>query len=86
LEVGHNPSTRIADVKATIAKDVVLAYHDFTKPFEIYSDASTIQLGAVITQDSMPIAFFSNKLFKTQTKYSVTKIKLLAIVETLKDL
>ena len=44
-----------------------------------------MQLGAVITQDNRPIAFFSRKLFKTQTKYSVTKIKLLAMVETLKE-
>jgi len=73
-------------VKATIAKDVVLAYPDFSKSFEIYTDASTMQLGAVITQDKRPIAFFGRKLSKTQTKYhSVTKIKLLAIVETLKD-
>ncbi len=38
------------NVKATIAKEVVLTYPDFTKPFEIYTDASTMQLGAVITQ------------------------------------
>ncbi len=31
------------DVKATIAKYVVLAYPDFTKPLEIYTDASTMQ-------------------------------------------
>jgi hypothetical protein len=29
-------------VKATIAKEVVLAYPDFTKPFEIYTDASCL--------------------------------------------
>jgi hypothetical protein len=73
------------DVKATIAKEVVLAYPDFSKPFEIYTDASTKQLGAVITQDNRPIAFFSRKLSITQTKYSVTEIELLAIVETLKE-
>jgi hypothetical protein len=72
-------------VKATITKDVVLAYPDFTRPFEIYTDASTMQLGAVITQNNRPITFFSRKLSETQTKYSVTKIELLAIVETLKE-
>jgi hypothetical protein len=50
------------NVKATIAKEVVLAYPDFLKPFEIYTDASAMQLGAKITQDNMPIAFFSRKL------------------------
>jgi hypothetical protein len=39
----------------------------------------------VITQDNRPIVFFSRKLSEMQTKYSVTKIKLLAIVETLKE-
>jgi hypothetical protein len=72
-------------VKATITKDVVLAYPDFNKVFEIYTDASSKQLGAVITQDNRPITFFSQKLSDTQRKYSITKIELLAIVETLKE-
>jgi hypothetical protein len=42
-------------------------------------------LGAVITQGNRPIAFFSRKLSEAQSKYSVTKIELLAIVETLKE-
>jgi hypothetical protein len=72
-------------VKTTIAKDVVLAYLDFTKPFDIYTDTSTKQLGSVITQDNRPIAFFSRKLSGAQSKYTVTKLELLAIVETLKE-
>jgi hypothetical protein len=44
-----------------------------------------MRLGAVITQDNRPITFFSRKLSKMQAKYSVTKIELLAIVETLKE-
>ncbi len=68
------------NVKAAIAKETVLAYPDFLKPFEIYTDASSLQLGAVITQDNRPIAFFSRKLSKMQQKYSVTEIELLAIV------
>ncbi len=35
-------------VKATITKDVVLAYPDYSKVFEIYTDASSKQPGAVI--------------------------------------
>ncbi len=55
-------------VKATIAKEVVLAYPDFMKPFEMYTDASTMQLGSVKTQGNRPIAFFSRKLSVMQTK------------------
>ncbi len=73
------------NVKAAIAKATVLAYPDISKPFEIYTDASSMQLGAVITQDNRPIKFFSRKLSEMQQKYSVTEIGLLAIVETLKE-
>ncbi len=73
------------NVKAAIAKEVVLAYPDFLKPFEICTDASSTQLGAVIAQDNRPIAFFSRKLSEMQQKYSVTKIELLSIVEILKE-
>jgi hypothetical protein len=68
-----------------LSKETVLAYPDFAKPFEIYTHTSLTQLGAVITQDNRPIAFFSRKLSKMQQKYSVTEIELLAIVETLKE-
>jgi len=73
------------NVKTTIAKEVVLAYPDFTKSFDIYTDASTKQLGSVITQDNRPIAFFSRKLSDAQSKYTITELELIAIVETLKD-
>jgi hypothetical protein len=53
--------------------------------FEIYSDASSLQLGAVITQRGRPLAFFSRKLSDTQRKYSVTELELLSIVECLKE-
>jgi hypothetical protein len=63
----------------------VLAYPDYSKVFEIYTDASSKQLEVVITQDNRPIAFFSRKLSNAQRKYSITEIELLAIVETLKE-
>ena len=73
------------NVKATtIAREVVLAYQDFSKIFEIYTDASTMLLGAVITQENRQIAFVGRNLSVMQAKYCVTKIELLAIVETLK--
>jgi hypothetical protein len=72
-------------VKATIARDVILAYPDYSKFFEIYTDASSKQLGAVLTHENRPNAFFSRKLSTMQHKYSVTKIEPLAIVETLKE-
>jgi hypothetical protein len=73
------------NVKATIARDVVLAYPDYLQESEIETDDSSKQLCAVITQGNKPIAFFSRKLTEMQRCYSVTVIELLAIVETLKE-
>eukprot|EP00804_Cyclotella_cryptica_P017403 CCRYP_016632-RA/>CCRYP_016632-RA protein AED:0.18 eAED:0.22 QI:38/0/0/1/0/0/2/0/145 len=50
----------------------------------IYTDASSKQLGSVITQGNRPLGSFSRKMSAAQQKYSVTKLELLAIVETLK--
>ena len=68
-----------------IAKDVVLAYPNYSREFEIYTDALSKQLGSVITQGKSPLAFFSRKLSTAQQKYSVTKVELLAIMDTLKE-
>ncbi len=57
-----NSSTSVCNVKDAIAKEVILAYPDFSKPFQIYTDTSPIQLRAAVTQDNRPIAFFSMNL------------------------
>ena len=44
-----------------------------------------MQLGAVITQNGRPIAFFSRKISSPQTKYSITEQELLSTVECLKE-
>ena len=63
----------------------MLAYPTYSELFEIYTDASSLQLGAVITQRGRPLAFFSRKLSDTQRKYPVTELELLSIVECLKE-
>ncbi len=52
--------------KATITRDVTSAYPDYSQGFEIYTDSSKLQLGAVITQQNRPRAFFSKKLSPAQ--------------------
>ena len=63
----------------------LIAYPDFNKKFSIHTDASKTQLGAVISRDGRPIAFYSRKLNSAQTRYTVTERELLSIVETLKE-
>jgi cleavage and polyadenylation specificity factor subunit 1 len=72
-------------MKKIMSKDVLLSYLDFTQMFEIHTDASKHQLGACISQNGKPIAFYSQKLSPAQTRYTTTERELLAIVETLKE-
>ena len=73
------------NMKRLLSKHSLLVYPDFNKPFEIHTDASKNQLGAVISQNGKPIAFYSRKLSNAQTRYTTTERELLAIVETLKE-
>ncbi len=83
--IGMRSIKGLSICKGSYCKKVVLAYPDYSKAFEIYTDPSSKQLGAVITQDNRPVTFFSQKLSVSQSKYSVTEIQLLAIVKTLKE-
>ena len=72
------------ELKRLVSQETILAYPDWSKPFEIHSDASDYQLGAVLSQDGKPLSFFSRKLTAPQKNYTVTEKELLAIVEGLK--
>jgi hypothetical protein len=52
------------DAKATIAKEVVLAYPDYSQVFEIFTDVSQTQLGAVITQQIGHLRFSAGNCLK----------------------
>ena len=73
------------NIKATIARDVTLAYSDYSQDFEIYTNSSKLQLGAIITQNNRPLALLSRKLSLMQQNYSMIEQELLAIVKTLKE-
>jgi hypothetical protein len=57
-------------VKQGITNDVMPSFPDFSNPFEIHTNASDLQLGAVILQDRKPVAFYSRKLNPTQPNYT----------------
>ena len=48
-------------IKKLVSKETLLSYPYFNEPYVIYTDASKLQLGAVISQDDKLIAFYSRK-------------------------
>ena len=72
-------------MKRIVGQEMLLAYPNFNEIFDIHTDTSHTQLGAVISQKGKPVAFYSRKLNPMQTRYTTTERELLAIVETLKE-
>ena len=60
------------DIKRLIGREVLLAYPDFNSPFEIHTDASKLQIGAVISQKGKPISFYSQNMNSAQQDYTTT--------------
>ena len=73
------------DAKCIVGCEVMLAFPDFNKIFDIHTDVSDTQLGAVLLQGRKPVAFCSCKLNSAQKHCAMTERELLAIAETSKE-
>ena len=51
----------------------------------MYTDNSKTQLGGVISQNEKPITFYSRNLTPEQINCMTKEIKLLSVVETIKE-
>ena len=80
----RNAKSTWLSIKEVMAQDVLLAYPDFNLPFDIHTDASDFQLGAVISQNGKPIALYSHRLSISQRNYMTTERELLSIHKTLR--
>jgi RNase H-like domain found in reverse transcriptase len=81
----HECQTSFETMKALLAKDAFLWYPDHNKRFDIYCDASDLQLGAAILQEGKLVAYYSCNLNSAQCKDTIGEKELLSIVETLKE-
>jgi hypothetical protein len=62
-----------------------LAMPDYSRPFVVTTDASDVGLGALLEQDSRPVAYLSRKFNPAELNYSATEKELLAVVHALRE-
>ncbi|GJT96586.1 ty3-gypsy retrotransposon protein [Tanacetum coccineum] len=68
-------------LKEAMVSLLVLALPDFTKPFDVETDASGFAIGVVLSQRSHPIAYFSKKLNPILQSSSTYTREMFAITE-----
>jgi hypothetical protein len=71
-------------LKRKITEQLVLVLPDFLKTFQVKFDASGFAIGAVLSQEDRPIAYFSENLDEEKVKYSTYDKEFYAIIQVLK--
>ena len=74
------------EMTKVVSKEVMLSFPDYTKRFQLYTDASNYQLDVVLKQDDKTLAFFSKKLnAAAQRNYGVGEKEMRLVVEAFKE-
>jgi hypothetical protein len=71
-------------LKEKIYGQPILVLPDFSKMFQVRCDTSGFAIGAVLSKDSRPIAYFSEKLNDANLKYSMYDKELYEIIQALR--
>lgn len=72
-------------LKNKLITSPILTYPDFSKTFEVTTDASQYALGGVLSQENKPISYISRTLNEHEINYSTIEKELLSIVWCLKQ-
>eukprot|EP00253_Pinus_taeda_P023394 PITA_23394 len=71
-------------LKKKITERPILRLPDFQKLFQVRYDASGTAIGAALSQEDIPVAFFSEKLNESRQKYSSYEKEFYAVVQALR--
>ena len=82
---GPDQQAAFEGIKLALTSAPILSPPDFTKPFEVVSDASIAGTGAVLMQGDKVIAYTSAKFTPAEVNYTTTEQEMLGVVNALTE-
>lgn len=71
-------------IKDKLTTAPILVLPDFSTVFELHCDACKLGIGAVLSQQGKPVAFFSEKIAGSRARYITYDVEFYAIVQAIK--